>query len=391
VRLFGPRRQEQEARAAELRGDFAQAAALFAEAGLLDEAARVTMLRGDAEGRHAARMRHYSRAAALAPEGSALRNRARTKRALAAVALASEGPTTAAARRDLADAAQELESLGEHQMAADAYARAGDAAGQLRALEHAGSVEAVEALLALENARDQAVRARRRDSDEFASLLAGGRRREAVALADASHDEGLRELGRRLVARRVAGSEVLVSLGGRPTARVLLGARVVVGRGPAATYEGLRTAAVAIGSAALSRDHLAIWRRGADVVVGDLGSRHGTTLGSEPLGAAVPVGEGLDLLLARTLRVIVKPSDDALGGVSIEVGAASYLAPLGPARLGVGRWRLERGADDWIELVTEDDPPAFAGGLRWAPQATLIAGDSIACERGGVPAIAIAR
>ena len=45
-----------QARAAELRGELAQAAALFAQAGRLDEASRVMLIRGDGEADPAARL-----------------------------------------------------------------------------------------------------------------------------------------------------------------------------------------------------------------------------------------------------------------------------------------------------------------------------------------------
>ena len=71
------------------------------------------------------------------------------------------------------------------------------------------------------------------------------------------------------------------------------------------------------------------------------------------------------------------------GAVALEIGGARYVAPLGPANLGVGAWRLERGPDGWVELRTDDDPPAFAGMLHLASRVTLLRGDVIARERGG--------
>jgi hypothetical protein len=59
--------------------------------------------------------------------------------------------------------------------------------------------------------------------------------------------------------------------------------------------------------------------------------------------------------------------------------------------VGIGRWRVERASDDWIELVTDDDPPAFASSIHWVPRATLLAGDAIAQSRGGAPAITVER
>jgi hypothetical protein len=56
----------------------------------------------------------------------------------------------------------------------------------------------------------------------------------------------------------------------------------------------------------------------------------------------------------------------------------------------VGAWRVERGDDGWAELVTSDDPPAFAGALQLATRVTLLGGDAIARERGGAAILAIA-
>jgi hypothetical protein len=397
VRLFGLRQQQERACAAEAQGDYAQAAALFAEAGLLDEAARVTILRGDAERRPNARMRHYARAATLAAEGSELQTRALVKRALALLALATDGPPTAAARRDLVRAAHELESLGECELAADAYGRAGDTAAQLQALERAGSVDAVEALLAQENERDRAERARRRDSDEFAFLLASGRRRDAVALARAGADAALRARADEIAGRRITGCEAVVSVGGERR-RLLLGEQLVVGRSPDTAQPAPddpnapaagRAAQLAIGSASLSRNHLLVFRRGEDIVVRDLGSRHGTELRGVALGGDVTVGAGLELRLGRAVAVTLAPATEMAGAVAVTLGASRYVAPLGPALLGVGRWRIDRGHDDWIELVTDDDPPAFSGALRWASRATLLAGDAVAAAREGEPVVTV--
>ena len=111
--LLGNGRSLAQARAAELRGELAQAAALFAGAGRPDEAARVMVLRGDAELDPAQRLRHYLQALATAPEGSGMRTHARRKHSSAVVAMAADAPMTAAFRRDLAHAASELEAMGD--------------------------------------------------------------------------------------------------------------------------------------------------------------------------------------------------------------------------------------------------------------------------------------
>jgi hypothetical protein len=122
------------------------------------------------------------------------------------------------------------------------------------------------------------------------------------------------------------------------------------------------------------------------VVVRDLGSRNGTLLRGLALAGEATVGDAIELRLGKEVPLAVRPAPELAGWVALEIAGARYLAPLGPARLGVGAWRLERGADGWVELVTDDEPPAFAGALRLASRVTLLRGDAIAEERGG-PAV----
>jgi hypothetical protein len=192
-------------------------------------------------------------------------------------------------------------------------------------------------------------------------------------MARASADPALRERGRALEARRVGSAMVSLSLDHHEMTLVL-GAEVIVGR----------VGAIAIASAAVSRQHLLVARRGDDVVVRDLGSRNGTLVRGMALGGEALVGEGIDLLLGNEVPVVVRPAPELAGAVALEIGGTRYLAPLGPARLAVGAWRLERGADGWVELATDDGPPAFAGGMRLAARVTLLHGDAIGSERGGV-------
>jgi hypothetical protein len=161
--------------------------------------------------------------------------------------------------------------------------------------------------------------------------------------------------------------------------KLVLGDEVIVGR----------TGAIAIASAAVSRQHLLVARRGTDVVVRDLGSRNGTRLRGVALGGEATVDDGIDLLLGNEVPLVVRPAPELPGAVALGIGGTRYLAPLGPARLPVGRWRLERGPDGWVELATDDDPPAFAGAMRLAARVTLLRGDAIACERGGLPVLRV--
>ena len=153
-------------------------------AGRPDESARVMVLRGDAELDPRARLQHYLQAVATAPEGHPVRREARLRRAKFVLTLAGSGPLSAAARRDLMDAASELEALGEPGLAADAYRLADDGEGQARALTSAGEVERLEHLLTSEHDRARLERRRREASHEIELLLISGRRREAVARAE---------------------------------------------------------------------------------------------------------------------------------------------------------------------------------------------------------------
>ncbi len=82
----------------------------------------------------ASRLLLYVQAVSLAPEGHAVRDIARRKRALLALGVAREGTTSAAARLDLLDACKDLEALGESTGAAEGYALVGDVEGEARAL-----------------------------------------------------------------------------------------------------------------------------------------------------------------------------------------------------------------------------------------------------------------
>jgi FHA domain-containing protein len=370
------------ARAAELRGELAQAAALFAQSGRLDEAARVMVLRGDAEAEPSASLRHYVQAVATAPKDSSIRTHARRRHSSTVLSMAADAPMTATSRRDLAHAAGELEDVEDYALAAQAYARAGDVEGQARALARAGDLDALDALLEEEQRRDRKVIARRQVHDEVTLLLASGRRREALEMALASDDAALHDRGRSIERRRVAQNIVNAALRGRRLA-IALGDEIVIGRAP--STEGF----IAVASAAVRRRHVAVTRRDGEVVVRDLGSRNSTTLRGLALTGEAPVGNGIELYLGREVPLVVRPATELAGAVAIEVAGVSCIAPLGPAMLGVGRWRLERADDGWIELATDDRPPAFAGSVRLAPRITLLAGDAIAAQRDGATVLEV--
>lgn len=383
-RLLRRRGALSEARKAELRGDLPRAIELWAEAGQRDEAARVMILRGDAEPDPRHRLQHYTQAVATAPKASKVEKQARVKRAALTLALAGDGAVSSATRKDLLEAARELEDLGEANRAAEAYALVRDTEGEARALAQAGQVNRLETLLDAEHEKTHVERRRSQAYAEIETLTATGRRREALAAAerlalDAPLDASARERVQALEARRVGGGLCRALLSGRPV-NLILDDELVVGRAECG---------LVVPSAALSRKHLAIARAEGGFVVRDLGSRNGTLLHGMRVAGVLPVGDGLSLLLGGEVKLQIGRSATLKDAIDVEVGGDRYVASLGTARLGVGSWRLERAADGWVELVTDDSPPAFRGDMRMATRTTLLVGDRMSQWRGGQPTVEV--
>jgi hypothetical protein len=386
-RLFG-RGDARAARKAELTGELAQAVVLWAEAGRPDEAARVMLLRGDAESDPRTRLRHYTQAVATAPEGHEIKREARRKRASLTVTLAGDAAVSMVARGDVIAAAKDLEAIGDSAQAAEAYALAGDTEGEARALAKAGDVDKLEDLLASRQSKERGERRRQEAHGQIDLFFTGGRRREALLAAEAftqeqPEDAIARERVQSIAGRRVKGPVVRVVLGETPLTLVL-GDEVVVGR-----TEGSLT----IASHAISRRHLSIARAGAqpwsEVLVRDLGSRNGTQLRGMALAGAVSVGMGLELSLGREVPLRLAPSDALTGATALDLHGERYVAPLGPAKLGIGAWRLEVASDGWLELVTDDAPTALMDGMTLVARVTLLVGDVFARERGGGPVLRV--
>jgi hypothetical protein len=389
-RLLGKTRDAAvAARRAELEGDLERAAHLWAEADRADEAARVTLLRGDGELDSAKRLFLYVQAVSLAPEGHAVRDIARRKRALLSLGIAREGATSAAARLDLHEAGKELEALGDAMHAAEAYALAGDFEGEARALVGGGEIERLEDMLTRDQDRVRSQRSREGGQAEVGRLLAHGQRREALAraeeLAAATPGDGTAlERARSIRARVATGPRVAIELRGTKILLVV-GEEVVLGR---------NDGAILVPSHAVSRKHLAITRGAISpvggagpeeaILVRDLGSRNGTELRGMRIAGTIPVApnDGLELKLGGEVPLRLSPSDEIAGALAIEVAGVRYVASLGPARLGVGMWTLEMARDGWVELVTQNDPTAYLGATQLETRTPLLVGDVIAARRG---------
>jgi hypothetical protein len=383
-RIFRDRDSVSEARRAELSGDLPRAIDLWAQANKPEEVARIMVLRGDAEIDVRRRLQHYVQAVATAPPDSLVHKQARVKKATFALALASDAHVSATTRRDLLEAAKDLEDLGETDRAAEAYALLKDTEGQARALMQGGQVERLETLLSDEQSKANLERERKRDHAEVELLVLAGRRREALDLAErlakgSPLGAPARQRVENLRTRRVAAGVCRILLSGRPV-NLIVDDEVVIGR-----TEGT----VLVRSSALSRRHLSIVRRAEAVVVLDLGSRNGTLLRGMHISGALPVGAGVELELGGVVKVKVVPSAIFGDAVDVEVGGERYVASLGPARLGVGTWRLERASDGWVELVTTDGPPAYRDGMVMYSRTTLLVGDRVALVRGGQVAPAL--
>jgi hypothetical protein len=376
--LSGRGREVRAAQRAELRGELEQAAELYGLAGAPEEAARIMILRGDAETDMRARMRHYTQAVATAPDGHAVRDAARRKRASLLLAQFGGVALSEGARRELRSAGEELLAVGDAAAAAEAFKLAGDTEGEANALQQAGDVESLEVLLTEQQRKERAERERTEVHREIDLLVSSGRRREAVARADAwlaSHeDPSLRDRAATLQARKAIGPILDVWLRGKPVTLVL-GDEVVIGR----TEGTLR-----VSSQAVSRQHVRIRREGGGVVVRDLETRNGTQLRGMSLRGAIPVPAegGLDFTLGKEVRMHLAASDVVEGGVAIELAGATYVATLGPARPPGVPWQIVLGPDEWAELAPSDAPP-FLGDMRLADRTTLLVGDSLTSERGG--------
>ncbi len=381
--LRGKGRTAAAAKKAELRGDLPKAVELFVRAEEPGEAARVMLLRGDAETDPRVRLQHYIQAAATAPDGHAARREARQKRAELVIAMSGDAAVSAVARKDVLAAAADLEAIGQVEAAARAYAMAGDTEGEARALVGAGDVEGLEDLLTLEQSRTRDERKRKDASADVDLLASSGRRREALAAAEEHarariDDLAVRERAQQLSGRRAAGPRARITVRDRALALVL-GDEIVIGR-----TEG----ALLVPSAAVSRRHVRIARGAAGVFVEDLGSRNGTQLHGMDVAGKMPLGDGLELKLGKEVSLKVVPSAELPGALAIDLAGSAWLAPLGPVKLGVGDWQLELATDGWIELVS-GAPAAFLRDVALVPRTTLLTGDAISETRGGPPVLRV--
>lgn len=372
------------ARRAELAGESERAVELWVDAGQPEHAARVLLLRSDADLDPQGRLMLLGRAIELAPEHSAIRATARKKRAQLFLELAKTGALAAGLRHELRHAAEELVALGEPVASAEAFRLLGDEEGRARALVAAGDVEELEYVLHQDVSQERASRDLRDGVARAAELIVSGERRTALhhleGLVKAfPTDAALRERLAWLRASRLMAPLVRVASDGHSELMVL-GAEVHIGR-----TEG----EILVSHSALSRRHLRLFRDGAGAPhVEDLASRNGTTLRGVRLGGPLRVVGATSLMLGGEVPCTITslpPRAESMAPLRLEIAGATYVAALGPTRVGGDLdWELASDADGWIALHAGS--PAFFGEIALGRTTELLAGDVLASERNG-PAI----
>lgn len=368
-------RLRKAARGKELAGDLQAAVEIYLEADLPDEAARVLLLRADGEPLLHKRVMFCDAAARTAAD-EGLKKTARLRKArLAFDILKAGGP--ARAKSELEAVGRDLEQVGELELAAEAFALAGDHEGEVRVLTAAGAIEKLEEKLrhAAESSRTE--REKTRILSRVTDLDRTGERREALRLAGEwlrqHDDEAVAHAARSIRAKLVRGPMVELEIDGERV-RCALGRDVVIGRGDAT---------IVVTSRAVSRRHVRLFR-GADgrPMVEDLGTRNGTSLAGARLSGPIAVGDGLRLEVGTGVPLSLSRKGEA---VLVEIAGEVYVAPLG--ELLVGSWRIDcEGEADTSFVVLRapaGTPRPVLGSFTLGERAELCAGDSIAIERGG--------
>jgi hypothetical protein len=367
-------RSRKAARGKELAGNLEAAVELYLEASLPDEAARVLLLRADGEPALHKRVMFCDLAARTAAD-ERIKKKARLRKArLAFDMLKAAG--AARAKSELVAVARDLEEVGELELAAEAFALAGDHEGEVRALTAAGAIEKLEERLKDAAASTRAEREKSLILSRVTDLDRTGERREALRLADAwlkeNQDDAVAHAARSIRARLLRGPMVELEIDGERV-RCALGRDVVIGRGDAT---------IVVASRAVSRQHVRLFRGPDGPMVEDLGTRNGTSLAGARLSGPIAVGSGLRLEVGTGVPLGLTAKGAA---VLVEIAGEQYVAPLG--ELEVGAWRIDCEVEGDISFVVLRAPPRaprpVLGSFALGERAELCAGDSIALERGG--------
>lgn len=378
------KRHHKRAQKKELAGELEAAAQLYVEAELFDDAARVLLMRADAEPSADKRMVLCAQAA-RAGDGTEHGRQALRRKALLGYDLV-KATRGVGMRQELIRTAEELERAGEWRAAAEAYVLAEDPESEIRVLRDAGAIEELEDRLTessekarLERGRADLVR-RIRDLDTI------GERREALKAGrrwlEARADEQIQFEIDRIAARLVTGRAVMLEIHGKP-ARYVLGSHVTIGRAQAD---------IVVASSSVSRQHLEVIRQGDMPHVVDLDTRNGTFVAGARISAPLPIGRGIELTLGDQVPITFTPTGPPeRSPVEVAVAEARFILPLGP--LSVEGWQIvdaHDGDDRFVVLRTPGgtEPPHMSG-FRLGQQIELAVGDRLSATRGGPVVLAV--
>lgn len=369
-------RQAKAARAKEMSGELADAVDLYQEAGLPDEAARVLLMRADGE-RSAEKRIALLALAAYTAQSEDIKKKAGGRKAMVSFDVL-RGRGGSFLKSEVLAVARELEEAGELEPAADAYALAGDADGEIRALTAAGAIDRLEERLRANEAATRDERDLELTLRRIADLDRTAERRAALELAlgmlAKRDDQRIADAARAIRAHLTRGPVVDLEIDGQPR-RYALGLEITVGRGDAT---------IVVASRAASRKHLRVRRApGGGFLAEDLDTRNGTLLAGARISGAIPVGDGLRLELGGEVPCVIMPRSD--GNIDIEIGGLSYVAPLG--ELVIDGWVVDHEAVRDESFVVLRSPPGaqrpYLGDFQLAARVELCAGDEIRSSRGG--------
>lgn len=370
--------------AKELAGDLAGAVEAYVEADLVDEAARVLLVRADAERDAEKKLAFCASAVELATD-PALQTKARARKALLGFDLL-KGKGGALLTSEVLSLAHELEEAGELERAADAFAMAGDQEGEVRALTAAGAIERLEERLRVSETAVKSENERLGVLRRVSDLDRTAERREALATCDTwlakHHDEKIAAAAMAIRARLLRGPIIDLVVDGERM-RFALGEEITIGRGDAT---------ILVGARAVSRQHVRIFRGPSGLTVEDLGTRNGTTLAGARLAGAVAIGDGLTIKLGGEIpcSLSIVPATSAHGPlVSVSVGGDRYLAAIGA--LTLFGWEIVERHDGGASFVAVRTPaamsPPIVGEYQVAREVELCAGDALAESRGARPRV----
>jgi hypothetical protein len=373
-----------EARRHERAGDLEGAVEAYLAAGLPNGAARVLMLRADAEPSAAKRLAFCEQAAQLATIEK-LHQQARHRRALIEldVLRADDGSVLAS---ELVDVARRLEACGELGRAAQAYLRACETEEAVRVLTQLGVMEEIGDIFTFERDTwtEQKVDAILQHVTE---LDAAAERYHALRLVRAmlceiydapethrnyaAHARRLVAAARAIRAQLLSSPVVDLEIDGL-VRRCVLGSEVIIGR---------EDCTLVSWSSRVSRHHLRIARGPDGVFVEDLETSNGTRFADgTPLTGRVVVRAPLVVWLADAPCAI----EPAPSGIFITLSEARrYFAPVGD--LVVSGWRIGYDATGpCVRLVTPRSSARPHLGLQpMSAQIELSRGDAFSTEPGG--------